>query len=368
MTLQLLISAVDKEPLSLAEAMNLPADGILINQCGRTASEELEFRGHKLSVFHSAGRGVGRSRNAAFSHATADISLFSDEDIRYEDNAKDAVLSEFATHPEADLLLFNVRVCEERRTYWNSDFKRVRWYNSGRYPGYAIAARTKKLRDSGVSFSLLFGGGARYSNGEDSLFLMDCLKAGLKLYRTPVVLGEEEPRPSTWFHGYDRKFFFDRGVLYHYLYGAFAVPLGFRFLMANRETMCKEVGFGQAFAWLKEGVKEGRTVANVAAGRAQAREGTGTAAGHAQAYEGKGTDAGHAQAYEGKGTDAGRAQAREGTGTDTGHAQAREGKGSDAGHSRAYEENGSDGRGRSAGNAESSDLGKVKDTGEGAGC
>ena len=316
MTLQLLISAVDKKPLSLAEAMNLPADGILINQCGRTASEELEFRGHKLSVFHSGDRGVGCSRNAAFSHATADISLFSDEDIRYEDNAKDAALSEFAAHPEADLLLFNVRVCEERRTYWNNDFKRVRWYNSGRYPGYAIAARTKKLRDSGVSFSLLFGGGARYSNGEDSLFLMDCLKAGLKLYRTPVVLGKEEPRPSTWFHGYDRKFFFDRGVLYHYLYGAFAVPLGFRFLMANKETMCKEVGFGQAFAWLKEGVKEGRAVANA---------------------------------------DAGHAQAREGTGTDTGHAQ-------------AYEENGSDGRSRSAGNAESSDLGKVKDTGEGAGC
>ena len=258
MTLQLLISAVDKEPLALAESMNLPADAILINQCGRVASEELEFRGHKLSVYHSDERGVGRSRNAAFSHASAGISLFSDEDIRYEDNAKETVLSEFAAHPEADLLLFNVRVCEERRTYWNQDFKRVRWHNSGRYPGYAIAARTEKLRASGVAFSLLFGGGAKYSNGEDSLFLMDCLKAGLKLYRTPAVLGEEEPRPSTWFHGYDRKFFFDRGVLYHYLYGAFAVPLGFRFLMSNKETMCKETGFGQAFAWLKEGVQAGR--------------------------------------------------------------------------------------------------------------
>ncbi len=255
MTLELLISAVNKEALPLAEAMNLQTDAILIDQCDRKAFEELTFRGHRLSVYHLAERGVGLSRNTALMRATADISLFSDEDISYDDGYGEIVMKEFAAHPEADLLFFNVRVNETRRTYWNNGFRRVRWYNSGRYPAYAIAVRTEALRKANVCFSLLFGGGAKYSNGEDSLFVMDCLKAGLRLYATDAVLGEEIPRPSTWFHGFDRKFFYDRGVLYKHLYGRLAVPLGVRFLLSNKRTVCAEVPFRQALAWLKEGVR-----------------------------------------------------------------------------------------------------------------
>ena len=39
-----------------------------------------------------------------------------------------------------------------------------------------------------ITFSLLFGGGAKYSNGEDSLFLKDCLKYGLVVYAVPVCV------------------------------------------------------------------------------------------------------------------------------------------------------------------------------------
>ncbi len=37
-----------------------------------------------------------------------------------------------------------------------------------------------------VSFSLLFGGGARATAmGEDSLFIRDCIRSGMKVYKTP---------------------------------------------------------------------------------------------------------------------------------------------------------------------------------------
>ena len=76
------------------------------------------------------------------------------------------------------MLLFNVRVQESRFTYWNSFYKRVRWYNCGRYPAYSFALRTAKMHEKNLTYSLLFGGGAKYANGEDSLFIHDCLKAG----------------------------------------------------------------------------------------------------------------------------------------------------------------------------------------------
>ena len=107
-------------------------------------------------------------------------------------------------------------------------------------------------------YSVLYGGGARYSNGEDSLFLRDCLKAGLRIYSHTICIGEEIERQSTWFSGYHEKFFRDRGVLYHDLYGAAAVPLALRFLWVHRNEMCREIPLKRAFALMREGIREGK--------------------------------------------------------------------------------------------------------------
>lgn len=245
--LQFLVSMLTKESTDPAhlteyirahmEKMNLSAESILIHQCDRNGYEELECNGQKVRCYHFAERGVGLSRNNALLRADGDIAVFADEDIEYEKNAAEKICAEFEKHPEADMLLFNVKVTKERRTYWNDSFHRVRWYNCGRYPAYSFAIRTGKMHEKNLTYSLLFGGGARFSNGEDSLFISDCLKAGLQVYAVPVCIGEEIPRPSTWFFGYNEKFFYDRGVLYHYLYGRMAQIWGFRFLLKMKSAL-----------------------------------------------------------------------------------------------------------------------------------
>lgn len=259
MKVQLLISAVQKNPKELIKKMNVTSDAILINQCDKFGFEsfwvqDIDGLDREIKAYSFRERGVGLSRNNALLRADKEISLFSDDDIIYDKDYEKKIIEEFEKHKEADVLLFNVEVCEERRTYFNTDFHRVRWYNCGRYPAYAIAIRTDKMHSRNLTFSLLFGGGAKYSNGEDSLFLKDCLKAGLKMYATDVIIGKEEAGESTWFFGYNKKFFYDRGVLYHYLYGSMAKIWGLRFLLKNKETMCKEIPFKQAYGYLKEGI------------------------------------------------------------------------------------------------------------------
>ena len=134
----------------------------------------------------------------------------------------------------------------------------MRWYNSGRYPAYSIAVRRERLLAKNVWYSLLFGGGAKYSNGEDSLFIWECLKKGLKAYALPILIGKEEPRPSTWFNGYNEKFFFDRGVLYSHLYGVCNRIMGIRFLLAHKEELCKEIPLKKAYKIMVRGMKEGK--------------------------------------------------------------------------------------------------------------
>lgn len=155
--------------------------------------------------------------------------------------------------------MFNVRAVDGRRTYENRRVKRVRWYNYGRYPTYAMAGRLVSLRKANVWFSLLFGGGAAYSNGEDSLFLHDCLQKGLKIWAVPVEIGHEaarEDNASTWFCGYNEKFFYDRGVLYHYLYGPLERILALRFVLRHRKTMCREIPPGKAYRIMCRGMRE----------------------------------------------------------------------------------------------------------------
>lgn len=259
MKLQVLVAAVNQEVKELAQKMNLESDALIVNQCGDFDYCEYFHKDRLIRCFSMAERGVGLSRNTALMRAEGEICLFSDEDIVFDSGYEKLVLSEFEKNADADVIMFNFRVDASRRTYYNTKPGRIRWYNYGRYPTYAAAARTEALRAKNISFSLLFGGGARYSNGEDSLFLHDCLKKGLHLYAAAVELGEEVYRESTWFQGYHDKFFKDRGVLYHHLYGKMAGVFSLRFLIAHRGEMLKERGILEAYRLMKQGIVEGKS-------------------------------------------------------------------------------------------------------------
>lgn len=255
MKLQVLVSAVRCDVSAMAEKMHLECDALIINQTDHVAYEEYEYNGHKIQGYSFAEKGVGLSRNNALMRATGDILLFSDEDIVYDEGYAQRVLEEFEKHPEADMLLFNMRVGEARATYYTEKFHRVHVWNAGRYPTYSFAIRRERLHASHITFSLLFGGGAKYSNGEDSLFLKDCINYGMKVYAVPVCIGMEVERESTWFNGYHEKFFVDRGVLYHFLYGKLAYPMAVRFLLAHGKVMCQDIPVKEALAMMKRGIR-----------------------------------------------------------------------------------------------------------------
>ena len=227
MRVQVLASVMNEEPAALLERMRLESDAVIINQCHRLGLENITYKGHQVQFFSFPDRGVGRSRNEAILRAEGDICLFSDADIVYD-----------------------ITVEESRRTYHITRRGRVRWYNCGRYGAVSFAIRRESLLSSGVTFSLLFGGGARYGSGEDSLFLKEFMDKGYAVYMAPVTIGREEAGESTWFSGYDEKFFRDKGVLYRYLYGRLARAMALRFLLAHRHRLCAEVPLGQAYRWM----------------------------------------------------------------------------------------------------------------------
>ncbi len=251
---QVLASVVNQNPQELVEKMKIETDAVIVNQCDEEGALTFLHHGRNIKVLNMAERGVGLSRNTAMMRADGDICLFSDQDIVYETGYGEKISRTFGEHPEADMIVFNIEVGEARRTYYNEKFKRVHWYNCGRYGAVSFAVRREKLLESGVTFSLLFGGGARYSAGEDSLFLKQFMDKGYRVYASPVTIGKETEGESTWFQGYHEKFFFDRGVLYHFLYGRLAGLWAFRFLLAHREKLCQEMELREAYRTMKKGI------------------------------------------------------------------------------------------------------------------
>lgn len=260
MKTELLIAAVNADPAKLISQMRVNGNACLINQCDHDSEETIQVKNGLVRVFSYNERGVGLSRNHALEHSTGDILLFADEDIVYEDNYETLLRDEFTNHPEADAIFFNIKVGKDRETYWNDEFKKVGRTNTGRYGIVSLAVRADKVKAAGLHFSPLFGGGAKYSAGEDSLFIMDMLNAGFNCYASPVCLGTETERESSWFKGYNEKFFFDRGVLYHFLYKKAAVLISLRFILKHKEKLCTDIKPTKAIKLMLKGIKEGKSI------------------------------------------------------------------------------------------------------------
>ena len=214
MTLQVLVAAIDQTDFSLVKKMNIRTAAIVGNQGSRNAVETTEAEGHTVTYLNFAERGVGLNRNNALMRADADICLLADDDMVYDDDYEAKVLEAFRQYPEADVIFFNLE--EENSTRYRIDSPhKVGRLNFLRYGAARTAFRLDRIRENGIFFNQCFGGGCRYSHGEDSIFFSDCLRKGLRLMAVPVTIGRmTHERASTWLGRYDETYRRDQGALY----------------------------------------------------------------------------------------------------------------------------------------------------------
>ncbi len=216
MNLQVLASVMHQEnELKLLEKMNIQSDAIIINQCDSHDYKEIEYNNNKIKYFSFNERGIGLSRNNALMRANNEIILFADEDVIYDSQYKDIIINEFKNNPKADMILFNLDSTNpERPIPDNKKEKRIRIYNALKYGTVRIAARTAKVKNNNISFSLIFGGGSKYKSGEDSLFIVDALNKGLKIYTSTKKIGKVNQDESYWFEGFNEEYFYNKGALF----------------------------------------------------------------------------------------------------------------------------------------------------------
>ncbi len=259
MGVQVLVVTMNQQGAALLEKMNIRSDVIVGNQCDINSIEEFDYRNKNVKFLNFAERGVGLNRNNTLMRADGDIVLFADDDVVYNDDYVEKVEAFYKENPNADVAIFNFETSRGDEPLQDivTKTERINKVKARKYGTFCVSARRDSLRKANIYFHLLFGGGAKYSCGEDTIFLQDCFKAGLKVYTCKETLGQVRHGESTWFSGYNEKYFIDKGVLFYFINKKTAKIFALAHCLRYRKEY-KDFGWKKAYKLIKRGIKEAK--------------------------------------------------------------------------------------------------------------
>jgi glycosyltransferase involved in cell wall biosynthesis len=252
-SVEVLAVTMNQTDVSLVATMNIAGDAVFGNQCGLNDEWLTEgVNGGQVTYWCHDTVGVGLNRNAVLERATAEICLLADDDMVFVDGYEQRARDAFAAY-DADVLIFNLDEDIPLRTR-TEEAHRVRFWNYMRFGAARVGFRREAMAASGIRFSTKFGGGAPYGAGEDTLFLRDCLRRGLVIWAVPVVLARlTAKRDSSWFRGYDAKYFADKGALYAAVEPKLWPLLALQFAVRHRGLFREQISVRQALVEMSRG-------------------------------------------------------------------------------------------------------------------
>lgn len=212
MKVEVLCVTMHQTDLSKYKKMNIQTDIVFTNQADRHEYFEEMIDGNSVKMITTPYQGVGKNRNLGLLYSFADILMFSDDDMVFIDGYEKGVVEAFARLPKADMIVFNCNTNSDRITPNINKIAKLRLWNFMRYGTISFAIKKEAVLKYNLNFSQLFGGGSRYCAGEDSLFLREALKKNLKVYSHPFTIGSVNHETSTWFEGFNEKYFYDKGA------------------------------------------------------------------------------------------------------------------------------------------------------------
>lgn len=195
--ISILISTIDEGIQRVKNVLLEPRDDveyIISHQYTRNNEREIppELLRSDVTISQMEGKGISKSRNNAIRHASGEIGLFADDDVTYEENYIDIVKETFQDNPDIDIALFKIKTGPgepEYKSYPESrvELKRTMFSISSVEIGFNI----NKIRETGIYFDERFGVGRELIIGaEETIFIEDCLKEGLKVVYIPEYIVE----------------------------------------------------------------------------------------------------------------------------------------------------------------------------------
>jgi len=250
MRFEVLMSVMHATDFSIVEQSNLEKiNTVIINQCDAEKEELVKDKNSKM-LFTST-RGLSVSRNLAIQYADADVCLLCDDDEVFEDGLYEKVTKAYEAHPDADVIIFKMT---NYPTKLGDTARKLGKFELLRVSSWQISFRLSSVKGK-IFFDTNLGAGTKNGAGEENKFLLDCKKQGLSIYYVPVAIASVAQNVSTWFSGYDKRFFFNRGKTTRYMLGlALSLFYAAHFLVFKHKLYKKDCSFWSALKYLVKGI------------------------------------------------------------------------------------------------------------------
>lgn len=263
MNLEVLISCMHQQDMKIAEQTGIQTDALMINQCPSSEPSEddcsdwitpdvLNGRHGNVRMLRTCTRGLSKSRNLAIQHAVGDVCLLCDDDEHLDASYEETILNAYELLPGADMICFRI---ENQPSRLKQKTQRLTKWTAMRIASWQITFRRESILKSGIRFDEDMGAGTGNGGGEEVKFLRDCIKAGLKAYYVPKSIGTVAQTDSTWFRGFDRDFFYKRGITNRYMLGLpVSILYAAYYTMVKRDLYKEYVTPWQSFKYTLDGI------------------------------------------------------------------------------------------------------------------
>lgn len=256
MKLDVLLSCMFRTDGSLLAESRITGDAVMVVQGDREGEAEYRTERGRAKAYFTTERGLTKSRNFAIARSEADLCLLCDDDEVFEPNYEQTILSAYEELPQADVIVFKMK---GRPPSFPDRVRRLRFPLTMKVSSWQISFRRESLRRSGVRFDELLGAGSGNGAEEELKFLCDCERAGLKIYYVPREIATVAQEASTWFSGFNERFFYDRGATTRYILGyPRAYLYAVYYVLKKRPLYEKQLSCCLAWRAIRRGMREHR--------------------------------------------------------------------------------------------------------------
>lgn len=224
--LDVLICTFGKGGLSRVVRMDLPeVEGVRYIVSWQTAGADPEnvpsgLKRSDIVISPTDTIGSSNNRNHAISIATAPLCLTADDDLRYTSGQLQAVIDAFDARPDMELASFRYsgpdnKAYPEKETALDWPLPRGFYSTS-----FEVAFRRDAVQGK-IFYNPYFGiNSPRLVCGDDSVFLLDCIRAGLKCRHIPIVITHHADNSSGTRLYSNPGFITTQGAYIRYAYGS----------------------------------------------------------------------------------------------------------------------------------------------------
>lgn len=187
-------------------------------------------------------KGLSKSRNAALKNSSKDICIIADDDMYYENNYENIILSAYDRYKDADIIAFFVDNEDKSKRKKFLKEGRIGFLKSMKLQSVQITFKRKSIIENNISFDEKFGTGSVYPWGEENIFLFDCLRKKLKIYYVPLKIATLKANTSsTWDKSNTKKHYEQQGAIYYRMSNKIYFLLIFQFFLRKRKIYIKDL-------------------------------------------------------------------------------------------------------------------------------